>query len=54
MVNPVLYVAISKNDTIIMQESEIHKIQWYDFDKALDMLTFNNLKDVFGKAIKEL
>ena len=47
----VLYVATPKNDKIVMQEDEIEKFQWYDFDKALNILSFDNLKDIFRKAI---
>ena len=47
----VLYVATPKNDKIVMQEDEIEKSQWYDFDKALNILSFDNLKDIFRRAI---
>ena len=50
----VLYIAKPKSDKIIMQESEIEKTQWCDIEQALNMLSFDNLKDLFRKVIKEL
>ncbi len=50
----VLYIATPKNKKITMQESEVEKVEWCNFEKALDMLTFDNLKDVFKKVIKEI
>ena len=50
----VLYVASPKNENIIMQESEIENIKWCDFDEALDVLTFEDWKEMFKKVIKDL
>lgn len=50
----VLYIAEPKNDEIVMQESEIQNVQWCNFNEALDVISYDNLKDVFRKAIKEL
>lgn len=50
----VLYIATPKSNKIVEQESEIEKAEWYDFDKAIDILTFDNLKDVFKKVIKDM
>lgn len=49
----VLYVATPKSDKITLQESEIDGAQWCDFDKAIEMITYDNLKDLLKKVIKE-
>lgn len=50
----VLYLAIPKNKEIVMQESEIEKVKWCDFEEALQTLTFDNSKEVFKKVINDL
>ena len=50
----VLYLAIPKNKEIVMQESEIEKVKWCDFEEALKTLTFDNSKEVFKKVINDL
>lgn len=50
----VLYLAIPKNKEIVMQESEIEKVKWCDFEEALETLTFDNSKKVFKKVINDL
>ena len=50
----VLYLAIPKNKEIVMQESEIEKVKWCDFEEALETLTFDNSKEVFKKVINNL
>ena len=50
----VLYLARPKNKEIVMQESEIEKVKWCDFEEALETLTFDNSKEVFKKVINEL
>lgn len=50
----VLYVATPKNEKIVIQESEIEKIKWCDFEEALNTLTFNDWKEMFKKVIKDL
>ena len=50
----VLYLAIPKNKEIVMQESEIEKVNWCDFEEALETLTFDNSKEVFKKVINDL
>ena len=36
-----------------MQEREIEDAKWYDFDEALNTLTFDNLKEMFKKVIED-
>ena len=50
----VLYLAVPKNEKIIMQESEIENVKWCEFNEALDILTFENWKEMFKEVIKDL
>lgn len=50
----VLYVAVPKNEKIILQESEIEDMKWCEFDEALETLTFDDWKKMFKKVIEEL
>ncbi len=50
----VLYIAMPKNEEIIMQESEIANIKWCDFDEALNTLTFENWKEMFKRVIEDI
>lgn len=50
----VLYKATPKNEEIVTQESEIEKTEWCDFNKALDMLNFDNLKEVFKRVVEDI
>ncbi len=50
----VLYLATPKNEKIIMQESEIENVRWCNFDEALNVLTFDNWKELFKEVIKDL
>ena len=50
----VLYIARTKSEEIIIQESEIQNIKWCDFDEALNTLTFENWKEMFKKVIKDI
>lgn len=50
----VLYKATPKNEEIVTQENEIEKTEWCDFNKALDMLNFDNLKEVFKRVVEDI
>lgn len=50
----VLYIATPKSNKIVKQESEIEKVKWYVFNKALDMLIFDNLRDILKDVIKDM
>ena len=50
----VLYIARTKSEEIIMQESEIANIKWCDFDEALNTLTFENWKEMFKRVIEDI
>ncbi len=50
----VLYVAVPKNDKIIMQESEIEDAKWCNFEEALNTLTFDDSREMFKQVIEDL
>lgn len=50
----VLYIAIPKNKNLKIQESEIEDAKWCDFNEALNILTFDNWKEMFKKVIKDI
>lgn len=50
----VLYVAVPKNDEIIMQESEIEDAKWCNFEEALNTLTFDDSREMFKQVIEDL
>ena len=37
-----------------MQESEIEKVRWCNFTEALDFLTYNNLKEILKRVLKDI
>lgn len=50
----VLYIAKAKKEKIIMQESEIENTKWCSFEEALNMLTFDDWKEMFKKVIDDI
>lgn len=50
----VLYLAKPKSEKIVIQESEVKEAGWYDFNNALDMLSFDDLKSVFKEFMEEI
>ena len=50
----VFFLATPKNQDIKRQETEIQEIKWCEYEEALKILGFDNLKDVFKKVIEEL
>ena len=50
----VLYLAKPKNKNYILQESEISNAKWCDFEEALEILTFDNWKNILKKVIEDL
>ena len=49
----VYYLAKPLNKNIIKQELEIKEILWVDVDKVIDILTFDNLKVLWKKVLKD-
>lgn len=50
----VLYLAKPKSEQIVMQESEIENVKWCEFEEALELLTFDNWKEIFKQVIEEI
>lgn len=50
----ILYIATPLNENIEIQESEIENIKWCDFDEVLDVLTYDNWKEMFKKVIQDI
>lgn len=50
----VLYLATPKNKELVMQESEIEKVRWCNFSEALNLLTYNNLKEILKRVLKDI
>ena len=50
----VFYLAKIKSGEITKQEEEIEDIQWFDFNKAMEVITYDNLKEIFGKAVEDI
>lgn len=50
----VFYLAVPTTFDIQKQESEINNIEWIDIDKVYDKLTFDNSKEMWLKAKKDI
>ena len=50
----ILYIAKPKNEDIVMQESEIANVKWCDYDEAVNILTFDNWKEMFRQVVEDL
>ena len=50
----VLYIAKPKNENFVLQEDEIENAKWCSYDEALDILTFDNWKEMFRKVVDDL
>ena len=49
----VYFIARKKEGTLIPQESEIDQVKWIDLDKVIDILTYENDRELFKKVLKE-
>lgn len=49
-----LFLAKEISGELKPQECEISKLEWLEFDKALETLTYENTKEVLKKVISEL
>ena len=54
MKEAVFFIAKPINDIIKKQEEEILNIEWIGIDKVVEKLTFENTREVFRKAMKEI
>lgn len=50
----VLFLSTPKNLEIKRQEGEIEKIKWCNFDEALEVLTYDNWKEMYKEVLKDL
>ncbi len=50
----VFYLAKPKNEKITIQESEIADVRWCEFYEALDLLTYDNSKEMLKKVIEDI
>ena len=50
----VFYIARPKQNKIEKQENEIEEVKWCDFEEALNVLTFENWKEMLKKVMKDL
>lgn len=49
-----LFLAKKKSGELKPQECEISKLEWLEFNEALETLTYENTKEVLRKVIAEL
>lgn len=53
--NVIYFLAkLTGENNIIAQEEEINEVIWVDIDKAEDILTFDNLKELWKEVLKEI
>ena len=50
----VFYIAKPLNLNVKMQESEISDVKWCTYDEAVETITYDNLKELFRKVLKDL
>ena len=50
----VFFLAKNKSNVTIKQDKEIANIGWFNFDDALNILTYDIAKDVLKKSYKDL
>lgn len=49
----VFFIAKNKSDNLIKQDAEIANIGWFSHDEALDIITYDNAKELYSKAYKD-
>lgn len=50
----VLFLARKIGGEIKMQESEIKNIRWLPFKQAIETITYESTKELFGKVLKDI
>ena len=50
----VYFVGYPKNTNIKIQEQELESAQWIELEKVEEILTFDNLKELWRKVLKEI
>lgn len=49
----VFFLAKSKSDKLVKQDAEIANIGWFSYKEALDIITYDNAKELYKKAYKD-
>lgn len=49
----VFFLAKSKSDKLVKQDAEIANIGWFSNSEALDILTYDNAKEIYINAYKD-
>lgn len=49
----IYFLATNITEEIKPQTSEIEKIEWFSYNKALETITFDNTRELFRTIIKE-
>ena len=50
----VFYTATTTGGELIKQDSEIKEVKWCTFEEALELLTFDNLKEVLRNVMTDM
>ena len=50
----VFYVATTIGGELVKQDSEIKEVKWCTFEEALELLTFDNLKEVLRNVMEDI
>ena len=50
----ILYLAKPTSNEIVKQDSEIKEVKWLNFNDAIDLLTYEDSKELLKKAISDL
>lgn len=50
----VLYLAKTVDDNVSKQDSEILDARWVNIDEVIELLTFDNWKDMFKKVLSDI
>lgn len=49
----VFFLAKNKSKKVIKQDAEIENIGWFSYSEALDIITYDNAKELYKKAYKD-
>ena len=50
----VFYIATATGGELVKQDSEIKEIKWCTFEEALNLITFDNLKEVLRNVMTDM
>lgn len=49
----VFFLARNKSENVVKQDAEIANIGWFTYEEALDIITYDNAKELYVKAYKD-